>query len=212
MIIAVRRTLLTTARCINHIKHRRLLQFCCPKLTIPLKSLQRLNVRNAHSIILETDWKQKTNGTKTLDQASSDSEDDIFEALSSYQKTRSRSNTRGSAFDKLSSIETTSSSNAPADKPSEKIPTNIKRDIYEPSEVTVNRTQAEIFAFRNKFDVETSSEAPSPIFTFDELQNLPQNIADDLKRDNITECTPIQAQSLPIVLSGMNLIGKAPTG
>lgn len=214
MIITVRPTLLTTARYINYLNHRTLLQFCYPKLNSPFKPPQRLtNLRNAHSFINETEVKQTSNEPKSLDNASSGLDDDILDALLfNQQKTRTRSKILGSALDRLSSIETTSSSNLLTDKSSESMPSMIKRDIYEPSEVTVNRSQEEILAFRNKFNVEISSEAPPPIFTFDELQNLPQNIADDLKKNNISECTPIQAQGLPIVLSGTNLIGKAPTG
>jgi len=53
-------------------------------------------------------------------------------------------------------------------------------------------------------------DAPPPLFSFQE-SNLPSDIMTKLSKD-FTEPTPIQAQGLPIALSGRNLVGIAQTG
>jgi len=52
--------------------------------------------------------------------------------------------------------------------------------------------------------------APPPMFSFQE-GDLPEDILSKLSKD-FTEPTPIQAQGLPIALSGRNLVGIAQTG
>lgn len=66
------------------------------------------------------------------------------------------------------------------------------------------------------------SQSPNPIqraekpeflsnTRFDEL-NIPTKILDGLKEAGFTYCTPIQAQTLPITLSGKDVAGQAQTG
>ncbi|XP_055303598.1 uncharacterized protein LOC129569117 [Sitodiplosis mosellana] len=88
----------------------------------------------------------------------------------------------------------------------------LKKDFYQPSEATKNRTDAEIEEFRAKHDIFIPRDAPKPIFTFNELQNLPPNVAKEIQKQNFDECTAIQAQGMPIALSGNNMVGIAQTG
>lgn len=88
----------------------------------------------------------------------------------------------------------------------------ITKDFYKPSEVTSNRTEKEIQEFRSKHEITVPRDAPKPIFTFNELENLPPNVAKEIQKQNFNECTPIQAQGIPIALSGKNMVGIAQTG
>lgn len=88
----------------------------------------------------------------------------------------------------------------------------IKKDFYQPNEITKNRSDDEVAEFRRKHEIIVPSDAPKPIFTFDELENLPSNLAMEIKKQNFIECTPIQAQGMPIALSGRNMVGIAQTG
>lgn len=86
----------------------------------------------------------------------------------------------------------------------------IKKNFYKPSEITKNRTKAEIAAFRSKNEIRVPSDALNPIFTFDELEHLPTIMAKKIRK--FGEPTPIQAQGIPIALSGRNMVGIAQTG
>lgn len=88
----------------------------------------------------------------------------------------------------------------------------IKKDFYEPSEITKNRSDKEVLEFRRKHEISVPNDAPKPIITFDELENLPPKLAMEIKKENFVECTPIQAQGMPIALSGLNMVGIAQTG
>lgn len=88
----------------------------------------------------------------------------------------------------------------------------IKKDFYQPSELTKNRSDQEVMEFRRKHEISVPSDAPKPILTFDELENLPPKLAMEIKKQNFVECTPIQAQGMPIALSGKNMVGIAQTG
>lgn len=88
----------------------------------------------------------------------------------------------------------------------------IKKDFYQPNEITKNRTNDEVAEFRQKNEIIVPGDAPKPIFTFNELENLPPNLAMEIKKQNFIECTPIQAQGMPIALSGKNMVGIAQTG
>jgi len=53
---------------------------------------------------------------------------------------------------------------------------------------------------------------PAPISSFDELNCLPSYVLQDLQWNGITNPLPIQCQALPLVLSGVDVIGIAQTG
>ncbi|MBW1914739.1 MAG: DEAD/DEAH box helicase [Deltaproteobacteria bacterium] len=67
----------------------------------------------------------------------------------------------------------------------------------------------------NEDTLETTQRADVPNFLthtkFDDL-NLPESILSGIKKTGFTYCTPIQAQSLPISLTGKDLAGQAQTG
>lgn len=88
----------------------------------------------------------------------------------------------------------------------------LKKEFYEESEVTKNRTDAEIEEFRRKHEITVPRDVPKPIFTFNELNNLPPNVAEIIQNQNFVDCTPIQAQGMPIALSGKDMVGIAQTG
>lgn len=88
----------------------------------------------------------------------------------------------------------------------------LKKDFYQPSEITKNRSPEEIEEFRRMREISVPSDAPKPIIAFNELVNLPENLAKEIQKQNFIECTPIQAQGMPIALSGRNMVGIAQTG
>lgn len=88
----------------------------------------------------------------------------------------------------------------------------LKKDFYKPSEITKNRSETEIQQFRDKHEITVPRDAPKPIFTFNELENLPTNLGKEIQKQNFVECTAIQAQGMPIALSGKNMVGIAQTG
>lgn len=90
--------------------------------------------------------------------------------------------------------------------------TEFKKNFYQPSEITLNRSDNEIAAYREKHEISVPLNAPKPILTFDELQNLPENVMKEIRALKFSECTPIQAQGMPIALSGNNMVGIAQTG
>lgn len=55
-------------------------------------------------------------------------------------------------------------------------------------------------------------DIPAPIKEFQELDMLPEYVSWGLAENNITKPMPIQAQALPLVLSGYDVIGLAQTG
>lgn len=88
----------------------------------------------------------------------------------------------------------------------------LKKDFYKPSPITQNRTDDEIIEFRKKHEISVPGDAPKPIFTFAELENLPPQLGKQIQKQNFVDCTPIQAQGMPIALSGKNMVGIAQTG
>lgn len=87
----------------------------------------------------------------------------------------------------------------------------LKKDFYEPSETTKNRSKEEIAEYCAKHEITVPKSAPKPVLTFEEL-NLPERLTKEIEKQNFAECTPIQAQGWPIALSGKNMVGVAQTG
>lgn len=56
------------------------------------------------------------------------------------------------------------------------------------------------------------NDCPAPIKSFQELKGLPAYVLSSLQRSGITAPMPIQAQALPLVLKGRDVIGLAQTG
>lgn len=61
-------------------------------------------------------------------------------------------------------------------------------------------------------EIEDGDSVPPPILIFSELQVLPTWVDKALQENNWSKPTAIQAQALPILLSGRNIVGVAQTG
>lgn len=90
--------------------------------------------------------------------------------------------------------------------------TTFEKDFYKPDARTLERSDAEVKQFRDEHNIVVPTSAPKPIISFDELTGLPEEILKTLQRDNFAQCTPIQAQGMPVALSGQNMVGIAQTG
>lgn len=88
----------------------------------------------------------------------------------------------------------------------------IEKSFHRPCDITKNRSENEIREFQKKHEISVGQCATKPIFKFDELNILPQTTMDVIREHGFSECTPIQAQGIPIALSGKNMIGIAQTG
>lgn len=88
---------------------------------------------------------------------------------------------------------------------------DFKKNFYQPHETTINRPAEEIEQFRNEHSITVPKHAPNPILTFEELQ-INDKTMQQIKRQNFSNVTPIQAQGWPIALSGKNMVGVAQTG
>lgn len=90
--------------------------------------------------------------------------------------------------------------------------TEFKRDFYQPSEKTINRSSEEIAHYRKENNIIVPLKAPKPLLGFDELVGLPDDILGAIQKAKFQACTSIQAQGMPIALSGQNMVGIAQTG
>lgn len=85
-------------------------------------------------------------------------------------------------------------------------PIHINKNFYKPIDVTHNRSAEEILEFHSNSHIKISSNVPKPIFKFNELNELSQQMLAAIEKHNFHECTPIQSQGIPISLSGSNLL------
>lgn len=135
--------------------------------------------------------------------------DSDLDAILEQLENRRRPATKGARLDGLFQASERSGS---LQQPQEHELPQIRHNYYAPSDITANRSVDEVNDFRRKHQIRTSADAPAPIFTLDELANMPAKLIEGLRAGNIEECTPIQAQGIPIALSGRNVIGMAETG
>ncbi|EJT97985.1 DEAD-domain-containing protein [Dacryopinax primogenitus] len=113
--------------------------------------------------------------------------------------------------------------------PTEYVPSGKKtaamelvKDVYTESEATGQRTMHDVDAFlkENEMTIRLgnghepggATELRKPVLTFEELECIPQELHNTLRKTGFPTPTPIQAQTWPIVLSGKDLIGVAQTG
>lgn len=87
----------------------------------------------------------------------------------------------------------------------------VLKDFYKESEITANRTEEEIQAFKTKHNITVDGIASKPILTIDELQ-LPLQIKQQFEYHKIHTPTPIQSMCWPMILKGNDMIGIAQTG
>lgn len=86
----------------------------------------------------------------------------------------------------------------------------LNKNLYK-SVATYSDTDIADFRTRNHFQNCPPFRTP-PIFQFDDIENLPKSIKSVLKAGGYTKCTPIQAESIPIALSGENITVGASIG
>lgn len=176
-----------------------------------LSNKQNIRIPESPSPKLQKPHEKRTINSVTSSKVTQDiSETDDFDldAFLEQRENQRRPNTGGSRLGGLSRA-----SELSFKQPAEHIELpGIRKNFYEPSETTINRSEDEVREFRRIHKIRTSSDAPAPIFTLDEIPNIPANLIADLQESNITKCTPIQAQGIPIALCGRNVIGMAQTG
>lgn len=84
--------------------------------------------------------------------------------------------------------------------------------VYRPSERSQRRHVDEVNAFRTKMHIKIDSKAPNPIFLFNELGDLSEQLNATLENQHFFECTPIQAQGIPLALTGANMLAISQSG
>lgn len=88
----------------------------------------------------------------------------------------------------------------------------IHKDVYKPSDKTQNRNIQEVDAFRTRMQIKVDADAPKPIFEFNELNGLSETLLGRLEKEHFVECTPVQAQGIPIALTGTNMLAISQSG
>lgn len=86
--------------------------------------------------------------------------------------------------------------------------TKINKNFYKPK---TNRSNEEIDEYRKKYEIVVNGSSLEPVLRFDEF-NLPESLLNEIKMQKFKECTPIQAQGIPIALSGKNSVGVSQIG
>lgn len=88
----------------------------------------------------------------------------------------------------------------------------FNKNFYIENKTSQNMTDENLFLFREELEVSVSgSDIPKPISTFD-ISCLPPLLLKEIWKVGFEKPTSIQAQAIPIALSGRDLIGLAKTG
>eukprot|EP00929_Paragymnodinium_shiwhaense_P110059 TRINITY_DN76772_c0_g1_i1.p1 TRINITY_DN76772_c0_g1~~TRINITY_DN76772_c0_g1_i1.p1 ORF type:complete len:604 (+),score=113.62 TRINITY_DN76772_c0_g1_i1:149-1960(+) len=97
---------------------------------------------------------------------------------------------------------------------------NYKRDpfkavFYQPMDPSLEDPDVAA-ATREELEIQIEDDpygdCPAPVRSFEEVACLPKYLLENLKYQGFASPMPIQSQSLPLVLSGRNVIGLAQTG
>lgn len=88
----------------------------------------------------------------------------------------------------------------------------INNRFYKPSEITEGRSAHNITQFRLNSHIKCNANVPKPIFKFNEVNNISGKIIDEINRQGFMECTPTQAQSVPLALSGGDVVCVSQSG
>lgn len=88
----------------------------------------------------------------------------------------------------------------------------INKDFYKASDITLNRASDVISDFYEKEHVKVEQNSQRPIFQFNELKDLTAEVITALEERGHANCTPIQAQAIPLALSGRNFTGISQSG
>src|SRR5271170_7619665 len=99
---------------------------------------------------------------------------------------------------------------------------NTEEDISVPGKSSKKRkransrpTQADLQQLRRRYRINISGpDAPAPLSCFDDLAqfNAPEYLSSNIDRMPFNAPTPVQMQSIPIILGKRDLIACAPTG
>ncbi|PIA36967.1 hypothetical protein AQUCO_03100010v1 [Aquilegia coerulea] len=88
----------------------------------------------------------------------------------------------------------------------------FNKDFYEETPSISGISEQDVAEYRKSLAIRVSGfDVPKPIKTFEDCGFSPQLMA-AIKKQGYEKPTPIQCQALPIVLSGMDIIGIAKTG
>lgn len=90
----------------------------------------------------------------------------------------------------------------------------FRKNFYTPSQSILDRTHDESETLTSKHEITIighDADFYKPLAYFSEA-NFPDFISNELKRQQFVEPTSIQAGSLPVILSGRDLVGIAKTG
>lgn len=86
------------------------------------------------------------------------------------------------------------------------------KNLYRPSNATNAITESEVESLRQELEISVSaSDAPKPIRTFADA-GFDLKLRQEIEKNGFQHPTAIQAQALPIALSGLDVIGLAKTG
>lgn len=88
----------------------------------------------------------------------------------------------------------------------------IHKDVYKPSDKTQSRNSQEVDTFRTKMQIKVDADAPKPILEFNELNGLTETLLGTLGKEHFVESTPVQAQGIPIALTGANMLAISQSG
>ncbi|XP_039104864.1 probable ATP-dependent RNA helicase DDX43 [Hyaena hyaena] len=96
----------------------------------------------------------------------------------------------------------------------------IKKNFYIESETTSSMTQEQVAIWRKEnYNImcddlknDQKRQIPNPTCTFEEAFKHYPDVMDNIKKAGFRKPTPIQSQSWPIVLQGIDLIGVSQTG
>lgn len=89
---------------------------------------------------------------------------------------------------------------------------NFERNFYEEHEEIAKLTEQEVNTLRDKLGIRVSGLAPpKPVCSFAHF-GFDEALLDTIRKSEYSKPTPIQAQGVPIALSGRDIIGIAKTG
>uniref|UniRef100_T1D3U5 RNA helicase n=1 Tax=Psorophora albipes TaxID=869069 RepID=T1D3U5_9DIPT len=90
--------------------------------------------------------------------------------------------------------------------------TPFEKDFYKPSEQIVNLPEGAVNEFLSKHEITLKGKnVPRPSIEFED-GGLPEFILDEMNKQGFARPTAIQAQGMPIALSGRDMVGIAQTG
>lgn len=92
---------------------------------------------------------------------------------------------------------------------------SFKKKFISDNDPLHKKSRTEVKEFRKKHDIIIRSDpanVPNPIFSFNELVQLPKSVIDEVLKAGFTAPTSIQSQAFTIALNGSDMIGIAQTG